>query len=309
MNVATLFEATLKAFALDNDTLKALGLEGEYVVDGPVASHNWDEDGELMERDGVWKGMDTFNSMGKHVDWEHQYRKNLEPKFLIGKGVKTYRDDDTTPRLTSKLFKGNPYAEQAYDLLLKGGELGYSIEAKATARDAKNPKRITGLKIYRVTLATSPMGHDSRVQPINTVLKSLDSGMGEMVYKGWLEESRVDDAISTMEEANVSLPPIHLIQNILINKSYTTGAHIVGLSDGEDASFGASPMRRQSMVSDHIVQPTVDWRKPPKKVKSAMEGMLAKGVDPQFAQKLLSRGYEEDQIIVVWNKLQPLRRA
>jgi hypothetical protein len=313
-SIATIFECCIKARCFDEDSLKALGLEGERIVDGPVASHKPDEEDEILTREGVWKGLDTFNSMGKHVDWEHQFRKSLDPKFLIGQGVKTYQGDENTPRLATKLFKGNQYADSAWDLLKAGGELGYSVEAKATARDPKNSKRITGLKIYRVTLATSPMGHDSRVRPIESVLKGLEVEEGDLLTKGWVEENRFDDAIASLEELNTTMPSVRVIQDILINKAYVTGATIVGVDDPPSMAGEVSALRRQNMIgdsksADYIQPPVVERKKPRKREVTLVEGLISKGLPPNLVHQLVTKGCSEDSIMAIWDKLKKYRRV
>lgn len=305
--LSTSFNAVIKAVQMDNDTLKALGLEGEYVVDGPAASHVRDEENEILDRDGVWKGLDTWNTMGRHVDWEHQYRKNLDAKFLIGQGVKSYRDSDRTPRIASRLYKGNPYAESAWDLLLKGGELGYSVEGKATARDTRDRGRITGIKIYRVTLSPTPMGYDSRVKPIHSVLKALDEMDSDLVRKSWVEDSRMEDAVSALVAEGITEVPLATIQNIIL-KSYTTGAEIVGIGDGE-AEHTASALRRQHLMSTKITPPQIDpVRRRKKTPKERVDALMLKGVDAAFATKLVRLDYEDVDIYTAWGKLAPMRR-
>jgi hypothetical protein len=309
-----LFSMVVKALPSDGEFLKSLGLEGQMVVDGPFSSHKPDFEDEVITKAAILSGVNTFNSMGKHVDWDHQYRVTKDPKFLIGQGVHHYQQADGTPNLVTRLYADNPIAQNAWSLLKANGELGYSVEGRATKRSSDR-KTIHAMDIFRVTLAPSPMGMlETRVKPLG-VLKSLMDEVELDVAKGWVEAAYMEDVCGELEALNGELPPIKIVERLIL-KSYTTGTTYVPT----EQMLGATALRRQAMVGPkgeidpeeeadhHLVQPLAEPRKPAPKTKVASDALLLKGVASKFISDMRHRGYDDDAILRTWDKAQRLIR-
>lgn len=154
--------------------------EGKHIVYGPVASAQKDYDDEILEKAGVWKGLDMHTRLGGHVDWEHLYSKTKDPDTLIGIGVKKALVDGVA-HLATRLKVGQiPLADKVWNMAQRGDHLGYSLEGIAKARDPKNPKRILETEIHRVTISPSPKGFDNWIKAgdmpdLATVAKAIAS--------------------------------------------------------------------------------------------------------------------------------------
>lgn len=120
---------------------KAIDGQGKvnWVVEGPLSNPEPDLEGDVIDSDGLMKGMETFHKLNGPVDWDHKYAKYGEPKWLIGKGIETFtaphpRTNHQVPWLRTRLLEDKEIARQAIDHLEKGGDLGYSIYGGIVSR-------------------------------------------------------------------------------------------------------------------------------------------------------------------------------
>jgi hypothetical protein len=110
------------------------------VVDGPLSNPEADLEGETTESEGLWKGLETFFSLGAPVDWDHNYARYGTAKWLIGKGLTRHmaphpRTGLTVPWLRAELFGWNEVAKEAIERLRNGEGLGYSIYGGVRKRE------------------------------------------------------------------------------------------------------------------------------------------------------------------------------
>lgn len=132
--------------------------EGDWVVEGPLSESGEDLQGERMDMAGLEKGLETFDKLGRDVDWEHLYNRTCNPKYLIGKGLQRFsaphpKTGEMVPWLKSKLFKSKEIAREAVEHLRGGGTLGYSVEGGAI----RKANQIMEPVITMVTLTPRPV--------------------------------------------------------------------------------------------------------------------------------------------------------
>lgn len=135
---------------------------GDAIISGPVASEQEDFDGEVLERSGIWKGLQTYQRLHMPVDYEHQYSQNPDPKWMIGEGV-CIKSVDGRPWLSTRLFMDNPLAQRVFKHVEAGRRAGYSIEGMYGARDAGNPRRVLSTVITCITVSLNPKGMDQQM--------------------------------------------------------------------------------------------------------------------------------------------------
>jgi hypothetical protein len=191
----------------------------DWIVSGPVADVDVaDYDGETLVKAGVMRGLELHGKLGGHIDYEHQYPKTKDPKWLIGKSVEV-SEVDGKPWLTVLLHKAGPGAELArkvWDSVKNGIRMGFSIWGSGV-KDRLDPKRIIDTKIMMVTIAPSPKGFGQFLQAgeapagLYAIAKALtDDGVVLGIEDDWTE----------IEKAETEMwPPIA--------KALTTGDGIV----------------------------------------------------------------------------------
>lgn len=165
---------------------KAVAAEdGRWLLHGPAALVDEEDfDGDILDKSAVSAGLVIFRRLGGQVDWEHQYRKTMDPSFLIGKCVDTRPNPGGGADLvTTELFQDaqKPLAKAAWDHKRVGGYLGYSLQGLCKARDPKAQKRVTGLDIHLMTLTPNPKGFEGPgvsmgMPSLGAVVKSLMAG-------------------------------------------------------------------------------------------------------------------------------------
>lgn len=236
------FETTVTIKAMPDD------YNGAWVIDGPVGSDEVDYDGETMDPQGVWQGMNMFDLLGKHVDYEHQYRKSLNPRYLIGVGVDR-RLEKGVCHLRAELYKDKELAKSLWEHLNTKtaagdhGYAGYSIEGRVLERDPKDKNIIKAVEVHRVTVSMSPKGFGkTRVLPVSAVLKAATpDGTDAVEPNGWVAVDEWDAFNSVLTAEEVPLPRYSQIGSII--KAYVTGSSIVQAGAGD-----AAPLRAQSLI-------------------------------------------------------------
>lgn len=308
------FETTIAIKAMPDD------YNGAWVIDGPVGSDERDYDGETMEPEGVWKGMDMFDLLGKHVDYEHQYRKSLNPRFLIGVGLDR-RLEKGVCHLRAELFKNKELAKSLWEHLntkTAGGDngyAGYSIEGRVLERDPKDRNIIKGVEVHRVTVSMSPKGFGkTRVLPVNEVLKAA-TGDPEIVEPGnWVAVDEWDAFTGVLTAEEVPIPRYSQVASII--KAYVTGSGIATPASGD-----ATPMRAQSLIAPPTVvvknddktgkpvaQKPISRTKPtlskPKPAVSTKRDDATEKAIALWSDWLTSRGMDARLARVIHNKLE-----
>lgn len=233
-----------------NLPIKAVG-DGPWIVEGHVSpGDGFDYDNEFMLPGGVYKGMDTFHALGSSVDYEHQYRRTLDPQYIIGVGRES-RLEKGLPFLRTELYDDDekPLARKVWKhvntRLSDGtpGYAGYSLEGKVLERDASDKRIIKGVEIHRITISLSPKGMgQTRVVPVGQVVKAM---YGD---EDALEEMAVPDG--SMEYLKSVLEShgakgFGYGEAVRLLKAYTTGSAIVMPGPGVDAAA----MRSQVLIS------------------------------------------------------------
>ena len=252
------FETTIAIKAMPDD------YNGSWVIDGPVGSDEKDYDGETMEPHGVWKGMDMFDLLGRHVDYEHQYRKSLNPRFLIGVGVDR-RLEKGVCHLRAELYKDKELAKSLWEHLNtktaagENGYAGYSIEGRVLERDPKDRNIIKNVEVHRVTVSMSPKGFGkTRVLPVQSVIKAAldEDGVKSIAPESWVGEDAWDAFHAVLTSEEIPLPRYSQIGTII--KAYMTGSEIVAPGAGDIA-----PLRQQSLIGPPVVQKASEATKKP----------------------------------------------
>lgn len=243
------FETVIAIKAMPDD------YNGAWVIDGPVGSDERDYDGETMDPTGVWKGMDMFDLLGKHVDYEHQYRRSLNPRYLIGVGVDR-RLEKGICHLRAELYKDKELAKSLWEHLNTktaagdAGYAGYSIEGRVLERDPKDTSIIKAVEVHRVTVSMSPKGFGkTRVLPVQKVLKAatLGDACETIAPDDWILDSEFDAFKGILHHDELPLPRYSEIAQII--KAYTTGAAIVDTGAGNFA-----PARKQELIGAPVVK-------------------------------------------------------
>ena len=211
--------------------------DGEMLLSGPVASAMEDFDGDILEKAGIWKGLDVFDKLGGQVDWCHQWKKTQDPNMLIGRAIERKLVDDT-PFLTTQLRKGLKLAQDVWQLHKDGMKLGYSIDGTGL-RDSLNPKRIIQTAITMVTLAPQAKGFDQYV-----VEGRCPAGLVAVAKALVLDEE--DEAVGHWGPIDYTKPvggdyADNLLERLV--KALETGSSIVQAGQG-----GGAALRRQQIL-------------------------------------------------------------
>lgn len=172
------------------------GQGDEWVISGFPASEQEDFDKDVLERTGVIKGLDHFFRVGGWIDYDHQYPKTKDPKFLIGTATDRTTDKDGRPIVIGKLFQHKELAKAIYDDMGAGGKYGFSMWGQGV-RDPKNPKRITHTLINLLTIAPMPKGYDQTL-----VKKGFPSGTLHSIAKALDADWELEKGESAEEEGS-----------------------------------------------------------------------------------------------------------
>lgn len=246
-----------------------------WIVEGQVASDALDYDKELLEQAGVWKGLDTFDTMGRQVDYEHMFRQTKDPRYIIGVG----RDRalrNGIPILSAELFNSpaKPLAKSVWehvntrDSAGNYGYAGFSVEGRVLSRDPKNRNVVKGLEIFRVTISMTPKGLGrTRIVPMDSVVKALCGDAADLkdfeAQDGGFEWMK-----AVLDAEGQEMPPFRSVAALL--KSYTTGQAIVMPGALPDVSA----MRQQAIVSPPAARAK---RKLPQNASSGVSARKAVG--------------------------------
>ena len=154
---------------------------GDWIVKGPITEPSSDYDGESTNIREVWKGLKTFIEYGSIVDWEHGYQKYRRACYIVGKGVRLYdaphpRTGVKVPWLDTQLYKAQPYAREAHQLLEAGGSLAYSIAGLAERDEKGNIGKTTifTIGITGLPIQTKNVGCLSLVKALATYWDATD---------------------------------------------------------------------------------------------------------------------------------------
>lgn len=242
------FEAAVPLKAVSTDGGDALS--SPWIVEGRVASDRLDYDKELLDPNGVWKGLDTFDVMGKGIDYEHMYRQTRDPKYMIGVG-KERRMEGGTPFLRAELYQSasKPLAKSVWEHINtkdsegNPGYAGFSVEGRILGRDPGDKRIVKAMEIHRVTISMTPKGLGrTRVVPIGTVLKALH-GDEEALADFEVPDGVFDWMKGALDAEGVEMPAFRSVAEIL--KAYITGAAVVMPGPAPDASA----LRGQAIVA------------------------------------------------------------
>lgn len=286
------FETTIAIKAMPDD------YNGSWVIDGPVGSDEKDYDGETMDPQGVWKGMDMFDLLGKHVDYEHQYRKSLNPRYLIGVGVDR-RLEKGVCHLRAELYKDKELAKSLWEHLNtktaagEHGYAGYSIEGRVLERDPKDRNIIKGVEVHRVTVSMSPKGFGkTRVLPVGQVLKAAVSadGMESVDPDNWVRADEWDAFATVLTSEEVPMPRYSHIGQII--KAYVTGSNIVTTDAGDFA-----PGRTQSLIAPPVAAGETIVKSDPKAKKPVAKPTSSK---PRRATSTMRKDDQTEKAIAYW---------
>ena len=232
---------------------KSTGADGKvaYHLVGPVGADSEDMDGEILDKAGVWNGLNDkkrgHKAMGGHVDFEHMFTKSLKAgkpdwDYVIGKGVDWQKESPKGPTLRTELLAGKDYADKVIRHCEAGGSCGYSIFGHATKRDDDNPKRVMDTVIPFVTVTLTPKNYDAQCS-FGAVVKSLVEEVETGAMDGWLPEAVIGDTEPAWFRPALEKAMGEARDDIL--KAFTTGEGIVNAGD-----TGGQTLRRQSMAGD-----------------------------------------------------------
>lgn len=132
----------------------------KWVFEGPLTEPSEDlEEEEMDSGDGIEKGLQTFDSLGRIVDWEHLYERTLDPDYIMGTGVERFRAPHpvtkaVVPWLKTEFHKDSKYAQKAVAYHQRGGKLGYSLAGGVKRREGK---RIVEPIISTVAVTARPV--------------------------------------------------------------------------------------------------------------------------------------------------------
>lgn len=206
------------------------------VVSGPIASETSDFDGDTMLRAGIVKGLDMFNRLGGHVDYNHLFGQTQDPDHIIGQGEVFYVEG--RPWLKTTLRKGNSLAEKTWRMVRDGVHCGYSL----LGNGVRDGNKVVSTIIKMITIAPQPKGFDQFLQ-VGTPVGSLQSLAKALVddtqLAGLAPEWTPLLALSSDRMRHLSTSPISYLPPLLA-KSLTTGNDVVMPGD-----TGGAVMRPQ----------------------------------------------------------------
>lgn len=173
-------------------------------VAGVFSTDTRDLDGEILDQDGVSKGLKQyFQKLNSFVDWEHKYGETHDPDFLIGECVKfeprtLRKKNGDTYRAhwgVFKLFKNKELTGKVLRHLDAGGKLGASVHGLKLA-PTSGRGMVDKVMITRISLTPNPVNSETDIRRYDEFMKSLTATKGAAVVPEDLE----GDAKTTLHD-------------------------------------------------------------------------------------------------------------
>lgn len=185
-----------KPFMVYSKITKATSPEGEagpwHFHAPPALTDEPDYDKQTLVKAGVLNGLNMWKKLGGHFDYAHQYRKTLDPKYLIAKHV-GQTEIDGVPYVIGELYKNKALAKSVWEHLMDNGPIGLSIEGIVKALDPKDRSRVLDTEIHFITIDPAPKGFDgTRMRPglpptFGQLTKSLTAELEAGNVSDWLD--------------------------------------------------------------------------------------------------------------------------
>ena len=158
----------------------------------PALMDKPDYDRQTLVKAGILSGLKMWEKLGGHFDYAHQYRKTLDPKYLVAvrKGM---AEMDGMPYVIGQLYKSKALAKSIWEHLQDGGPIGLSIEGIVKALDPKDKSRVLDTEIHFITIDPAPKGFDgTRMRPglppsFTELTKSMTAELERGDVSGWLD--------------------------------------------------------------------------------------------------------------------------
>ena len=166
------------------DLIKAEEKDGERFFYGIASTEDIDSDGAIVEATGLKKSAAWYLKHGI-IDWDHKSQIDSDPASIVGKPLDIHWDDQNRAHIKGKLYKGVKKADDIFDLIQAGANLGLSVGGKILEQhkvyDPNLLKTVTRItKVFMNHIAITPFpangGTSTAIAPYADFFKSLSAG-------------------------------------------------------------------------------------------------------------------------------------
>jgi hypothetical protein len=220
--------------------------DGKWLFNGPIGSLKEDYDRDKLERSDILKGIQMFWKLGRHIDFEHMYKKTLDLSYIIGQAQEII-DVGHVPSMIGELFQhpGKPMAKAVWDHMEVGGECGLSLDGLASINPSTR-KRVVS-EIHMVTISPRPKGFDARIAPgrppiyqtlmakgldvspdvlpLYEFAKSLVDDMEMDHLDNWMTETEMEKAMATFHSPGTKVKLPNGLKGIITAVRLSTAGH------------------------------------------------------------------------------------